>query len=80
MMGAFSHGSFDNDDASDWLSKLWESQGSSLLERSLTLSLMDHIYLQAPKGSILIAASEVVATGCGASSPTLPREAKNWIL
>jgi hypothetical protein len=78
-MGAYNFGAFDNDDASDWLSQLWESQGLSFLQRSLTLSFIDQIYLQAPKGSILIAASEVIAEGCGVGSSNLPRQARNWV-
>jgi hypothetical protein len=79
-MGAYSFGPFENDDASDWLSQLWDSQGGAFLQRSLVLSFVDHVYLQAPKGSIFIAASEIVAEGCGVGSGNLPRQAKNWVL
>jgi len=79
-MGAHGFGPFDNDDAGDWLSELWESQGIGLLQSSLQLTLIDHIYLQAPKGAVLLAASEVVAEGCGVGSGSLPREARNWVL
>lgn len=79
-MGAHGFGPFDNDDAGDWLCELWESQGIGFLQSSLHLTLIDHIYLQAPKGSVLIAASEVVAEGCGVGSSSLSREARNWVL
>lgn len=79
-MGAHGFGPFDNDDAGDWLCALWESQGIGFLQNSLQVTLIDHIYLQAPKGSVLIAASGVVAEGCGVGSGSLPREARNWVL
>lgn len=79
-MGAAGFGPVDNDDAGDWISQLWDAQNIAFLQQSLELGLLDHLYLSAPKGSVLIAASEVVAEGCGVGAPDLPRQAKNWIL
>lgn len=79
-MGALGSGSFENDDACDWLNELWETSNITFVERSLQLTLVDHIYLSAPKGSILIAACEVVAEGLGNGVTELPRQARNWVL
>jgi hypothetical protein len=41
--------------------------------------LIDHIYRQARKGAVLLAASEVMAEGCGVGLSNLPRDARNWV-
>ena len=79
-MGALGSGPFENDDACDWLTELWEIPNITFIQRSLKLTLVDHLYLGAPKGSVLIAACEVVAEGLGKGSADLPRQAKNWVL
>lgn len=60
-MGAAEFGPFDSDDAGDWVSQLWDALNIAFLQQSRELGLLDHLYLSVPKGSVLIAASEVVA-------------------
>ena len=71
-MGAWGAGSFDNDDASDWV---WELEDAKSLEP--VLNALEAIenggdYLQAPDCSIAIAAAEVVAAIFGKGADSLP--------
>jgi len=62
-MGAWNHGPFDNDDASDFLYALEESsQPLLLLQESLTAAASCATYLEVPEGSAAIASAAVVAT------------------
>lgn len=78
-MGAWGHGPFDNDDAADWLADLEESSDLGFLRSSLQPRWFDYLYLQAPKGSVIIAAAEVLAAGLGRAAPHLPVDAKYWV-
>jgi hypothetical protein len=71
-MGAWGYGSFENDDASDWV---WELEDAKSL--GPVLSAIETIenggsYLEAPDCSIALAAAEVVAAIFGNASPDLP--------
>lgn len=58
-MGAWGSGPFENDDACDWLDELADS-GVAALRAALALA-DDAAYLEAPDGSVIVAAAEVVA-------------------
>ena len=61
-MGAWSHESFGNDDACDWVSQLVDSNDLTVVETTLDAVMnigMD--YLEAPQACEGIAAAEVVA-------------------
>ncbi len=58
-MGAWGSGPFENDDACDWLDELADS-GVAALRAALALA-DDAEYLEAPDGSVIVAAAEVVA-------------------
>ena len=61
-MGAWSHESFGNDDAADWIAQLEEQNDLGLVKSTLdaVLAIGDD-YLEAPEASEAIAAAEVVA-------------------
>lgn len=79
-MGAWSHNSFDNDDALDWIADLTESTGTKAIVDALD-SVTDKAedYIEAPECSIAIAAAEVVAAMNGKGAESLPPEVKEWL-
>jgi len=79
MAGAWDVGSFDNDDALDWVWELSESDDLSLVEDTLQSAVEAPAYLEAPTGSMAVAAAEVVAALRGNPSPKLPPEVSDWI-
>ena len=60
-MGAWAAGSFDNDDACDWVWELAEAEDLSILEEAFSRVIDADGCLEAPDCSIGIAAAEVVA-------------------
>jgi hypothetical protein len=78
-MGAWGSGTFDNDDASDWLYALEGTTDHSLLESALRAAAPPTGYLEAPACSEALAAAEVVAALRGWPHSALPPEASRWI-
>ena len=79
-MGAWGAGSFENDDAMDWVSSLIEESGESLLREALApLASADDSYLEAPTCSIAIAAAEAIAGARGHPTASLPEEVVSWV-
>ncbi|HEY6095007.1 MAG TPA: DUF4259 domain-containing protein [Gallionellaceae bacterium] len=76
--GAWESGSFDNDDALDWVGQCVRSKGSSLISATLNAALTDG-YLEAPECSAAVAAAEVVAASRGKANRALPRELSSWL-
>ena len=72
-MGAWGHGSFDNDDAMDWLQE-FEDEGPGAVEVAFEAitSLSDGDYLEAPEASAALAAAELVAAARDGDSSSLP--------
>jgi hypothetical protein len=65
-MGAWSHESFGNDDACDWVAQLEEHDNFCFVESTLDVLLkVGGEYLEAPEASEAIAAAEVVARSQG---------------
>lgn len=79
-MGAWETGSFDNDDALDWLFDLEDSADTSVISAALqdVLGKGDD-YLEAPECSVAIAAAEIVAALSENPSSKLPDNAKAWV-
>lgn len=77
--GAWDTGSFDNDDALDWVWELSESDDLSVVEDALQSAAVASDYLEAPTASMAIAAAEVVAALKGSPRPELPAEVTDWI-
>ncbi len=79
-MGAWGHGNFDNDDASDWLYELESSPGLSAVEAALDAALGDpDAYLEAPECCNALAAAEIVAALGGRPGDDLPELARALI-
>lgn len=78
-MGAWAVGSFDNDDASDWVWELAEAEDTSILVEAF--SRVNHCdgYLEAPDCSVGIAAAEVVAALRGHPASNLPDEVSAFV-
>ena len=78
-MGAWGHGSFDNDDAGDWV---WELEGAAdfeVVETALAAVVSERDYLEAPTCSEALAAAEIVAAALGRPVDGLPEEAAAWV-
>ena len=76
-MGAWDAGSFDNDDAMDWVLEFVSKPGRDQIESTFR-NILDNgdAYLEALDCSIAIAAAEVVAALKNAPNPNLPEELK----
>lgn len=74
-MGAWGIATFENDDASDWLYDLEESNGFTILEEALEF---DDGYIEAPVACYALAASEVVLALLGRARSGLPETALQW--
>lgn len=79
-MGAWGYGSFDNDDALDWVNQLERSKDLSAIARALNnIADKSEGYLEAPDCTIALAVAEVVAALAGNPSPSLPEEVTHWL-
>jgi hypothetical protein len=76
--GAWEAGSFDNDDAMDWVATCVRSNGAVAVSKALENSLKPS-YLEAPAAAEAIAAAEVVAAARGKPSPKLPKSLGAWL-
>jgi len=70
-------GSFENDDAADWVAGLDEIAPANLTQ-ILVHAADDSAYLEAPEASIAIAASEVVAALHGSAAAGAPTKIGEW--
>jgi hypothetical protein len=78
-MGAWAHGSFDNDDAMDWVGELEELDDTEPIDWAFEEVLEADDYLEAPEASIGLAAAEVVAAMIGKPASELPGEVASWV-
>lgn len=78
LAGAWGPGSFDNDDARDWLEICLESEGSALVYSALQAVVRPGV-IDATEGARAIAAAEVVAAAKGQPSDVLTKEASAWL-
>ncbi len=76
-MGAWGMGSFENDDAADWVAGLDEIAPADLTQ-ILVHAADDPAYLEAPQASIAVAASEVVAALHGSAAEGAPAKIGEW--
>ena len=76
-MGAWGAGTFENDDASDWLYELEQSTGFDFVRTSLEAT--DGEYIEAPDGAAALAAGEIVAAALGRPAQELPDTAVSWL-
>ncbi len=79
-MGAWGPGSFENDDALDWVYELEKARNFQILADAFqtVLDLKDD-YLEAPESCIAICAAEVTAGLLGNPADELPEEVVEWM-
>ena len=77
-MGAFGVGTFDNDDALDFVDELVESGDASILAAALDEALRAD-YLEMPEASAALVASEVLAAKNLRPADDLPDELQTWV-
>ena len=75
-MSTWGMGTFEDDDARDWLNDLQEHD-TAFLEKTLRTPLPN--YLSAPDGQVLLAAAEVVAAMKGAPAEDFPDDMEDWL-
>ena len=78
-MGTWGIGTFENDDASDWVYDLEKATGLDLLRSTLTALTNAKGYLEAPTCVNALAAGEVVAALVGKPGSDLPDGVTNWV-
>jgi len=78
-MGAWGVGTFENDEASDWVYQLEEAGDLTLLKDTLVAAAEPSGYLESPACSEALAAAEVVAALAGRPAPDLPEEVRAWV-
>ncbi len=78
-MGAWGHGSFENDDAGDWVWELGEASDFGVVKTALDAVVSEDGYLEAPTCSEAIAAAEIVAAALGSPVAGLSDEAAAWV-
>lgn len=76
-MGAWGTGSFENDDAADWVGGL-AAIAPEELTPILTQAADDPAYLEAPAASVAVAAAEVVAALNGTAADGAPAKIGEW--
>lgn len=76
-MGAWGTGSFENDDAADWVGKLGTITPEDLT-KVLVQAADDSAYLEAPAASAAVAAGEVVAALNGPPAEGAPSAIADW--
>ena len=77
-MGAWGSGSFENEDAQDFLGRL-KSLEIEDLRQILARAADERDYMEARESSVTIAAAEVIAASTGAPSSNVPREIADWL-
>ena len=77
-MGGWGAGSFENDDAQEFLGELGSKEPEDL--KLILRHAADHEgYLEAPESSVAVAAGEVVAAAKGNPAPSVPPAISEWI-
>lgn len=77
-MGTWGVGSFDNDDAADWVWELADAD-AALLSSVLSQVLQNTGYLEAPDCARAVAAAEVVAALSNRPAASLPEEVAEFV-
>lgn len=75
-MGTWGTGSFENDNACDWLFDLQRSADLKVVKAALT---PPKGFLEAPDSELVLAGAEIVAAGLGRPLPRLPERATQWV-
>ena len=78
LAGAWGTGSFENDDALDWMAVCTHSQGPGVIASALQAALKPGA-IDAEVGASAVAAAEIVAVSSGRPGPALPPELRDWL-
>ena len=78
-MGAWGTDNFANDDAMDWVAELESADDLSVVRAALEQVTGAEGYVEAPAGSVELAAAEVVAGLRGRPHSALPPEVAAWV-
>lgn len=79
-MGTWGTGSFENDQASDWVYDLEESEGLPFLEQTVeAVAALGDEYLEAPDAESAIAAAETLACLRGRPGKPLTDALETWV-
>jgi hypothetical protein len=76
--GAWGAGSFENDEALDWVAECAHTDGIAMVTRTLDQAL-NAKYIETTEGTAAIVAAEVVAAALGKPSAALPRDLRDWM-
>lgn len=76
--GAWGAGSFENDDAMDWVAECVAGSGAQPVIAAFA-KVQGASLVEAPDGSAAVAAAEVVAAALGKPRPGLPAELAGWL-
>lgn len=80
-MGAWGTGSFENDDAHDWLNDFFDAPSLAAVEEPLKIAAEFDAreYLEMPECGAAVAAAEIVAGLVGTPNPDMPDDLKQWV-
>ena len=78
-MGAWGPGTFDNDDAADWVYELLDSADLAPAREALAATTDSDGWLEIPEGARAVAAATAVAAGLDGDVRGLPDEVVEWI-
>ncbi|MCH7669566.1 MAG: DUF4259 domain-containing protein [Acidobacteria bacterium] len=78
-MGTWGTGPFENDDAVDWVSELYDGGGIDTCREALRAATVEG-YLEMYVGAAAIAAAEIIAAAVGRASSDLPGEFFEWLI
>ena len=78
-MGTWGMGTFENDDAADWVHELQASDDGAALQTALEGHAVREDYLEAPDGVHILCAGEIIAALLGQPAPDLPTAAGDWV-
>lgn len=77
-MGAWGTGSFENDDAVDWLWDLDGPSGAAAVRAALDAAALEE-HLECDQASVAVAAAEVVAVSLGVPPSRVPDEVSSFV-
>jgi hypothetical protein len=78
-VGAWGTGTFDNDDAADWVYELLESADLVPARQAMAATMDSDGWLEIPEVSRAVAAASVVAAGFDGYVTGLPDEVVEWL-
>lgn len=78
-MGTWDTGSFDNDEAADWLGELEDADDAGPIMEALLAVTENEEQVEAPEAQQALAAAEVVAAMNERPVANLPEEAAAWV-